>query len=176
MESGLTLKRSWLLYRSLIIDGLALVFIYSVPALSHLFSFPVYFIEPMRLMLILALVHTNRHNAYILALTLPVFSLLISGHPFPLKTALISAELFLNVYFFYLFSTLVSRKSVALLLSILGSKIIYYLLKYALIAMVLIESSLFSTPILVQLITTLVFSGYMFIMLDRTRTSVGQPE
>ncbi len=175
MESGLTLKRSWLLYRSLIIDGLALVLIYSMPALSHLFRLPVYFIEPMRLMLVLALVHTNRHNAYILALTLPVFSLMISGHPIPLKTALISAELFLNVYFFYLFSAFISRKSIALLLSIVGSKLIYYLLKYALIAMVLIESSLFSTPVLIQVITTLVFSAYMFIITDR-KTTVGTPE
>ena len=169
MESGLTIRRSWLIYRSLIIDGFALLFIYSMPALSHLFNLPVYFIEPMRLMLVLALVHTNKHNAYVLALTLPVFSLFLSGHPVPLKTALISAELFLNVYLFYLFSGLLKRSSVALLLSIIGSKLVYYLLKYMLIAFVLLESSLFSTPLLIQLLTTLVFSAYMFLILDRKR-------
>ncbi len=64
---------------SLILDAAALAFIYLVPTFSHLLSLPVYFIEPMRLMLILAMVHTDKRNAYILALTMPLFSFIISA-------------------------------------------------------------------------------------------------
>lgn len=169
METGLIMKKYGSIYKSLIIDGLALVFIYTTPAITHLFNLPVYFIEPMRLMLVLAFVHTNRNNAYILALSLPVFSLLVSGHPVPLKTALISIELFLNVYLFYLFSDFISKSSLALILSIIGSKLIYYVLKYFVLALALIESSLISTPILFQLTMTLVFAAYMYIIADNRR-------
>jgi hypothetical protein len=61
-------------YKTAILDVTALLIIYLTPAISHLFSFPVYLLEPMRIMLILAVVHTSRKNAYLLALTLPLFS------------------------------------------------------------------------------------------------------
>lgn len=67
--------------RAVLIDIIALAFIYSIPALSHMLSLPVYLIEPMRLMLIIAMVHSNKTNAYIIALTMPLFSYLVSGHP-----------------------------------------------------------------------------------------------
>ena len=63
--------------KSIILDIAAIAFIYFVPTISHILSLPVYYIEPMRLMLILALVHTTKQNAYIIALTLPLFSFLI---------------------------------------------------------------------------------------------------
>ncbi len=44
-------------------------------------------------MLILAIAHTSRKNAYLIALTLPLFSLLISAHPSLIKTSLITGEL-----------------------------------------------------------------------------------
>ncbi|MDY0202455.1 MAG: hypothetical protein RBR40_15895, partial [Tenuifilaceae bacterium] len=57
-------------------DIFALAFIYLIPTISHMLSFPLYLIEPMRIALVLALVHTTKRNAYIIALTLPLFSFL----------------------------------------------------------------------------------------------------
>ena len=96
--------------RTIIFDLIALAAIFLVPAISHLLNFPVYYLEPMRIMLILAIAHTNRQNAYIIALTLPIFSLLISTHPSIIKTTLITAELFLNVWLYFFISQKISNK------------------------------------------------------------------
>lgn len=148
---------------SILIDISALAFIYFVPTISHLISLPVYFIEPMRLMLVVALVHTNKSNAYLIALTMPVFSFLISGHPLLPKMILIAFELSLNVFLFYALIGLTKRLFPSILLSIIISKIVYYLLKFGMIQFAIIDSGLISTPIFIQLITTVVFSSYLFI-------------
>ena len=88
--------------KNIILDIFALAFIYFVPSISHLLNLPIYYIEPMRLMLILALVHSSKQNAYILALTLPLFSFLVSAHPVLPKMFLISFELCLNVFLFFI--------------------------------------------------------------------------
>lgn len=145
----------------ILIDISALVFIYLVPTLSHLLSLPVYLIEPMRLMLVLALVHTNKQNGYLLALTMPLFSFIISGHPVFAKMLLIAAELLLNVYLFYLFSNRMKHIFPAIFLSILLSKAVYYLLKFALIQLAVINTGLVATPLLVQLVMAVIFSLYL---------------
>ena len=147
---------------SILTDVSALAFIYLVPSISHLINMPVYLIEPMRLMLILALVHTNSKNAYILALTMPLFSLIISGHPALPKMILIDIKLSLNVFLFYALAKYMKIVFPAILISIVSSKIIYYLLKFILINLAVINTELISTPILVQVITTVLFSFYLF--------------
>lgn len=147
---------------SILIDAAAIAFIYFVPALTHLMSFPLYLIEPMRIMVILAMVHTNRHNAIFLAVTLPFFSYLISGHPMIIKTGLIAAELIINVILFYSLIKYI-QPSIALFTSILLSKAVYYGMKYLSIILFLPGDTLVSTPIYIQLITTLLFSLYVFL-------------
>lgn len=151
-----------------VLDVFALAFIYFVPAISHLLSIKLYLIEPMRLMLILALVHTSRKNAYLLALTLPMFSFLISSHPVLIKTLLISAELVVNVALFYL---LVRRIHVlpAIFISIWLSKIFYYALKYVSILTVFPGERLIGTPLLIQLTTSVVFSIYLFLFFKNNK-------
>jgi len=148
--------------KSILFDILALLFIYFVPALSHLSGLPIYYAEPMRIMLILALVYTNKQNAYILAVTLPLFSYIISAHPVLPKMLLITFELVLNVFLFYLLSKKFKQIFWPILISIIGSKMIYYILKYFLIETTILKSELVSTPIYIQIITTLVLSFYVF--------------
>ena len=148
--------------KSILFDIFAVAFIYFVPALSHLLSLPVYLIEPMRLMLILALVHTTKQNAYIVAITLPLFSFLISGHPVLPKMALIAFELSLNVFLFHLLLNKFKKAFLPVVFSIIGSKLFYYIIKYGLIQFAVLKSGLISTPIYIQLIMTLVFSAYLF--------------
>jgi hypothetical protein len=141
--------------------AIALVFVYFVPTLSHLLNFPLYLIEPMRIVLVLALVHTSRVNAFVLAVTLPLFSFLVSGHPVFYKMILISAELLVNVGLFYLTFSKTRNAFISILISIAASKALYYLAKF-IISVVIIKSgeSLIATPIYIQLATTLVFALY----------------
>lgn len=150
--------------RNIVFDLIALAAIYSIPAVSHLLSFPIYFLEPMRIMLILAIVHTNRKNAYLIAITLPIFSLMVSAHPSILKTSLITGELLLNVWLFFFLSRKLSDKDLSIFLSIISSKLIYYLAKFMLISSALMSGELFSTPIYIQMVMLAVFSGYVYLM------------
>ncbi len=155
---ALSIPVRWKTYLLLNMAGLA--FIYFVPTLSHLLSFPLYLIEPMRLMVVLALVHTNRSNAWFLAATLPVFSWLVSGHPFFLKSLLIAIELLSFVWFFSMFDKLRWKPFLSIFTAILTSKLIYYGLKALLISLLLIKSELVSTPWLIQGAVTLCLSLY----------------
>ncbi|MCX6250831.1 MAG: hypothetical protein NTX61_08770 [Bacteroidetes bacterium] len=154
---------------SLLFDVPALAFLYFVPALSHLFAAPIYLLEPMRIVLILAIAHTQRNNAYIIALTLPLFSFIISSHPEIYKSLLIAAELLLNVILFFQLSKNFRNRFAVMLSSILISKIFYYMLKYFMINFGCIHSSLVTTPLLLQGITTLLFSVYIFFILPENR-------
>ena len=150
--------------KNIVFDLIALLAIYLVPAISHLLSFPVYYLEPMRIMLILAIVHTSRKNAYLIALTLPLFSMLISAHPSLVKTSLITGELLLNVWLFFLLSEKLSNKTWSILSSIVVSKVFYYLVKFLLITSALISGDLISTPMYIQIIMLFVLSGYIYLM------------
>jgi hypothetical protein len=152
--------------RAGLLDLSALAFIYFIPALSHMLSIKLYLVEPMRLMLILALVHTHRKNAFLLALTLPFFSYVISAHPVFIKTALIAAELVVNVALFYFLAKYIHRLG-AIFASIWLSKIFYYGLKYVVILTVLPNESLIGTPLQIQLATSAAFSLYLFLMLKK---------
>ncbi len=163
MENILALKKLNGKTKNILLDIFAVAVIYFVPAITHLLNFPVYFIEPMRLMLILAIVHTNRQNAYVIAFSLPIFSLLISGHPSVMKTSLITAELLLNVWLFYAIVEKINSRSFSMFLSILISKLFYYVIKYGLISFALLNTGLVSTPIYIQIITTILFSVYIFV-------------
>lgn len=150
--------------KSLILDAVALAVIYFIPALSHLFSFPLYYVEPMRIMVILAIAHTSRRNAYLLALTLPIFSMLVSGHPVIYKSLLMSAELVINVFLFYFISKKIQNQFFSMFISIILSKVMYYAFKFVLIGLALLKLDLISTPLLPQLIVSVVISAYLFLV------------
>ncbi len=150
--------------RTIVIDLAAVAFVYFMPALSHMFALPVYYIEPMRIMVILAIVHTNRLNAYSLALTLPLFSYAIAAHPVFLKSVIISLELVLNVWLFYALNKSVKNSFAAMAVAVVGSKVFYYLLKFGLLQLAMLNGGLFSIPIYFQLVMTIVFSSYLFLV------------
>jgi hypothetical protein len=150
---------------SIVFDILALAFIYFVPTISHMLNFPLYLIEPMRIALILALVHTSKQNAYIIALTLPLFSYLVSAHPVFYKMMIISGELIINVWLFYFIFNRTKNAFVSILSSIVLSKAIYYLAKFIAIAIVFkVNENIVSTSLYIQAATTLVFSLYLGLM------------
>lgn len=153
---------AWL--RALVIDTAAIALIVLTPAISHLLSFPLYLAEPMRLMLILAMAHSRKANAYLLAVALPLLSFAVSAHPVFPKMVLIAMELSLNVFLFYLLSERGMKAIAAAFLSILLSKAAYYLVKYLLIRMAVLDSELVSTPLLFQVGTAVAFSLYLALV------------
>jgi len=148
---------------AIVFDVLAISFIYLVPTISHLLSIKLYLLEPMRIMIILAMVHTRRENPYILALTLPFFSYLISGHPLLVKSGLIAIELAAMVFVFFTLARYVHRFA-AIFASIWISKLLYYGLKYIAVMTILPEEPLVGTPLLLQLGTSVAFSIYVWLM------------
>jgi len=148
--------------KTYLIDVSLLLFIYFLPALSHLFAFPVYYLDPMRIALVAALIHTSKKNTFLIALTLPLFSFFISSHPQIVKSLLLSAELLINLSLFFLFIEKIKNVFTSLLLSIIISKVIYYLLKFAFINFALLDDTLFSTPYYFQIISALLLSLYIY--------------
>jgi hypothetical protein len=149
--------------RHILLDAGAITVIYFVPAFSHMVGISVYLFEPMRIMLFVSFMFSSRNNSYIIALSLPLFSFLISSHPSLIKSGLIAIELTANVFLFYLFAEMLRNKFTAAFLSIVISKILYYFLKFAFISLALMEGSVISTPIYIQVIVTVFLSIIVYL-------------
>jgi len=160
-------------FRSAIFDVFALAFIFLVPAFSHMLSIPLYFIEPMRIMVVLAMVHTHRNNAFILALALPLFSFMISGHPIFAKAAIIGIELAVMVGVFYLLRRYVHVFG-AIFTAIIASKLFYFGVKFfvPIKAMQSLNyASFFEYSIVIQIVVSLAISSYVWILLSRNKNN-----
>lgn len=145
-------------FRISITDAAAVLFIYLVPTLSHLTAVPFYLIDPMRIAVLGALLCTrNWKNSLVLALTLPLFSCLIGMHPVFPKCALIALELSVNVL---LLAWLMKKMNagIAAFISILASKALYYGLKALVLSAGLMQMSLVSTSLWIQLAVAAVLS------------------
>jgi hypothetical protein len=164
MEKVLSLADFKSNIKTYLIDFSILLLIYFLPAISHFLAFPIYYLDPMRIALVVTLIHTTRKNSYLIALTLPIFSFVISSHPQIFKSLLLSAELLINLSLFFLFKEKLKNVFVSLFISILISKVIYYILKFTFISLVLIDDKLFSTPIIIQLLVAIVLSTYILLI------------
>ncbi|HNX43736.1 MAG TPA: hypothetical protein PLJ84_06900 [Bacteroidales bacterium] len=152
--------------RSLVSDAIALAFICLVPAISHLSGVPVYFIEPMRLMLILAILSSHKANAYALAIILPLVSFLVSGHPEPLKMAVIMAELLVNTWLFYLLLARTAKPFISMLTSIVVSKIFCYTLYLVVFSLAFVKAEAGTVFLVSQLLVTLLLSVITYLFLS----------
>ena len=159
-------------YSIAITDIAALVFVGLVPAASHLFKIPVYFIEPMRVMLVLALLYSSRWNAYALAIVLPLFSFLVSGHPAPVKMMIIMAELALNAWLFLYFYQKTRRSFLSAFSSIIISKVFCYAMYFVAFSMAFVKAEAEITFLLAQMILTIVLSSLVWIILARRNSRI----
>lgn len=140
-------------------DIIVLTVIYLVPVFSHLFAVPIYFAEPMRLMLVLSIMFTSQRNTYIIAITMPLFSMVVSGHPIFYKALIMSGELLLNAFLFFFLVDKIKNKFASMALSIALAKGAYYGLKILLLQFALMSGALIATPIVIQFGVVLVFSA-----------------
>jgi len=147
--------------KTYLIDFTLLLFIYLTPAISHLFSFPIYYLDPMRIALVVALIYTSKKNTILIAITLPLFSYIISSHPQIIKAFLLSFELLINLSLFFVFQEKIKNVFISFLLGALISKVIYYLIKFAVINFGLLDDKLFATPFYFQIITPIILSIFL---------------
>lgn len=155
MNTVKTVKLETIVLWDLVIVGL----FYMVPTLSHLTSIPFYRFEPMRCVLLLNLLLTgNKKNAYIMAVTLPLFSFFVGGHPVFAKALLMAAELSANVFLFDVLSRRIKNAAVAMFFSIVASKVFYYIIKFGIISIGLLDGPMVATGLMTQLIVAIVLS------------------
>jgi hypothetical protein len=146
-----------------LLDLLAVLFIALMGDISQSLGYPMYILDPMRIMVFLAIAFTARWNGYLLALLLPLVSFILGGHPYFLKTALMMAELSLNVWLFWFLIKHIGMPMLSTLMSIVFSKAVYYLLKFLFITWGMIDSALLSTPWGEQITSTSVIAIFIFV-------------
>ena len=144
-----------------LLNAIGVSLIYFTPALSHLFSFPVYYLEPMRIMMFIGLAFMNRKSVYFIALSLPFFSYLISAHPSIIKSGLIAFELVINAWLFYFLFERNGNKLQSAFFSLILSKLLYYSLKYLFIFATLLSAELISTPVYIQIFIAVALSIFL---------------
>lgn len=143
-------------------DFLIITIIFLLPTLSHLTSISFYLFDPMRWAVVFCILNTNRKNSLIIALTIPVFSLLISSHPVFIKSLLITGELTLNVILFYIIAKRLKNTFIVMLISILIAKLFYYSGKWLFIHLGFLSSDLFSTSLWIQVPVVFLISVFVF--------------
>lgn len=149
--------------KPVVFDLMALTVIYMVPVFSHLFAVPLYYAEPMRLMLVLSIMFTSKRNAFIIAATLPLFSMITSGHPVFYKALIMSGELLLNAILYFFFVEKLKNKFTSMALSIFMSKGAYYGLKILLLQLAVMSGDIIATPIIFQLGVIFIFSSILIL-------------
>jgi len=99
-------------------DIAAIMIVIFLPAISHMMPFPLFYLDPMRLVLLgVYFVTRNEKNAYIIAMGLPIFSMLYSGHPVFYKAILISFVF--SIFFTFSLGSSFSSSNSTILLSLI---------------------------------------------------------
>jgi hypothetical protein len=149
---------------ALFLDLAAFAFVFLTPKIGEFFHLPFYMVEPMRLMVILSIAHSNRINSYLLALTLPIFSWTVSGHPEFFKMLVMTGEITANVFLYYFLVRKINSVLLSMIISIVVSKIICYALYLVFFDMLLLQEEAEPVFLLAQVITTLIFSFYVALI------------
>ncbi len=148
------------------IDALVFTGIYYIPALAHISPFPIYLFDPMRLLMLIGFQLTKQKaNAYFLAVTIPLFSVMVTGHPSIFKALMISVELMVNILFFMLlFRRFKLHIALSIFFSIIGSKLIYYAIKFVFINLRYIEGDIITTNLYIQFLTVVIVSSVFYVI------------
>lgn len=161
--------RTWDAGKVLILDIFAFAAVWLTPVIGRLIGLPFYMIEPMRLMVVLSIAHTSRGNSYFLAATLPLFSWAVTGHPEFYKMLVITVEIGINVFLFYYLLRRIDSILLSMIISIVISKVLCYALYLVSFSMMFIREEAEPSFMMAQVITTLVFSFYVVIILQKKK-------
>ena len=151
------------LWRTLLTDAALAGAVCLIPWL-HVYAPWAVALNPMLFLLLAGmLLVPGRGNAFFLALLLPAISALVVGMPTPLKALCIAAELSTLVAVYSLMATKSqgsARMLLAMLLSMLAGKGVYYALKALLIA----PAALVGTDVWMQVASMLLWGGLFAII------------
>lgn len=148
--------------RLLLLDAALIAAACLVPAFSHLTALPLYQLNPMLLLLLVGMtVVDDRRNAYLLALLLPVVSMLAVGMPAPAKALCMAVEYGTVVLVYGLLSKRGHLdRMTAILLAMLAGKVCFYILKSVVIA----PAVLIGTSVWLQLVNVLLLAALFGVM------------
>ena len=134
--------------------------IYLLPSISHILPVPLYWLEPMRIGMLTGYILTrNMWNGILLGVSIPIFSLITSGHPELYKAILISFELTVNVFILALaYKKYQLPPTLMLIGSIIVSKVAYYAMKHLFMVFGLLGGNLISTGVINQLLALAVIA------------------
>jgi hypothetical protein len=158
-------------YRVWLDDVLILLTIYFLPAISHWVPFSLSMLEPMRILVFVGFVLSyNRTNALFLAVTIPLFSSLVTGHPVFFKAILISTELTIHLsIFLVLYGRYKKRMVWIFVFALLVSKFVYYLLKSVFLNIGLIKGTLFSGGFAGQAIAAVIVTILFMLIFNKLK-------
>lgn len=144
--------------RAATVDIVLLAVACLVPTLSHAFALPLYQLNPMLLVLLASmLLVSDRRNAFLMAVLLPVVSMITVGMPTPMKALCMVPEMLTIVAVSSLTLGKVSGyfgRMGCMVVAILCGKAVYYALKA-----VLIGGALVTTPWLMQALVVVLAAG-----------------
>ena len=151
-------------YLTMILIALGVV---GITAGSHSIGLPLYKLNPMHWVIYFAIMlrKPSISSILILAFALPFTSLLLSGHPLVFKSLIMSIEL--SIYGI-IFSLIINRSPQfilgAFILSQIVGHVVYFLLKYSFIQMELMNSKLFSSSIIIQILVIIILGLSVYII------------
>lgn len=164
MKSTLELNKYRIISGSLF-DIIVILSILVITTVSHFISaFPLFVLEPIRIAILLSMLYTSRYNSIILAVILPLFSSVISSHPELFKSLIMCVELMSNVLIYNYICNRKINRIYPIFVSIVLSKILYYILKTVLLYLGLMHGQLLATNIFIQMAITVILSGAFFLL------------
>ena len=155
--------------RTELLDFSHMAGIYLIPSLSHLLALPIYLLEPMRIAVLIALLFSHRANAWLVAITLPLASFWMSGHPEPVKAVLMGIEFSVLIAAYFALRRAVRLPAVvSIAAAIVVGKFVYYGSKAMVLSIGWLSGSLVSTPWTLQL-TTAAGTAVVFGLIEAAR-------
>lgn len=166
----IAIKRS-----TLLVDAALLACACLIPAASHLFALPLYQLDPMRWLLMVSLLVGARQgimksNGILMAILLPLISCVLVGMPTFTKGLLMVAELTTNVLLFSLLASKAqgwAKTFGAMVLSILGAKLVYYVLKALVVSLGIASMPILGTGIALQAVVMIAISAMVALVLNK---------
>ena len=162
MNMNANISKTDTLVRTIAVDSLLVLTICAIPAVSHLLAFPLYKLNPMLIALTVGMAMVaDRRNAFLLAVLMPLTSMLFTGMPVIANAVCMIPELMAVVAVYHVTEKHLP-KFVAFVAAAIAGKVVFYSLRALLFA----PAALIGTNLLVQL-AVIVAAALVFVGIKR---------
>lgn len=161
---NISISKSDSLLRLVAIDALLVAAICAIPAASHALAFPLYKLNPMLLALFVGMgLVRNRRNGFILALAMPLISMLITGMPILANALCMVPELITVVALFIVLERRMPA-FLAVVAAALAGKVVFYLFR----ALFFAPATLIGTSLTLQL-AAIIAAALLYVAILKIR-------